>query len=631
MSLSEKNIELRIQQLQDFLKKYNLNNRFLLKNDVDLFILYFNESLTLESYEISVQILEKLINYLRNSGQYLIAIDHYEKFLNQFELQKDEHTLEVLCQIGAIFRRIGDFKRSKIEFNVAFKISKEINKSRIPPTLSINYSALLISLRDYSEAFIHLDKALQILDKNSDGAAVAKTNIASIFSELGDTDKAIELYLEAADVITNHKEQKPNYFITIFSNTGFILGTNNRSKEAKIYLKEAIQTAKNINNIQLSLYPKIHLSYVYLKEKKFKKALQEIDNVFDIIYRGNDIRLKIDLILYYSKCLIETDQKEKALKIIKENYELFDHSKLIKKKRELLKIQYSILKNKKNKDDIFSVMDQIVLLNDLIEEESNKKNRNKIDMLTKIKSIKEKLLLEKKINEKNNEMNLILQKKNKELDNFVSIATHDLRSPIRTINSFGKLLEKKNKLDPEYLGFILKSSEQMESLLDKLSDFAKVGISKIDLKEIDLNKIIKSVLILLHYNIEEKKAIITFDNLPNIIGDKDLIKLLFQNLIQNAIKYTDKKKTPFINISSEIIENNYIITVQDNGLGIPQKDLIHIFEPFIRSEEHQEFEGTGIGLATCQKIAKVHNGEIKVSSILGEGSQFKLLLPKINS
>ncbi len=225
-----------------------------------------------------------------------------------------------------------------------------------------------------------------------------------------------------------------------------------------------------------------------------------------------------------------------------------------------------------------------------------------------------------------------LSRSNKELEQFAYVSSHDLQEPLRMIASYLQLLERKykGKLDAKadkYINFSVDGATRMQNLIDDLLAFSRVTTQANELKPTNLESIYKEVLSNLEILIDENKAIIKHDPLPTIKGDKTQVSQVFQNLINNAIKFRSKDR-PKINISVKEEDNKWLFGVQDNGIGIDPKHSDRIFEVFKRLHKKRDYPGTGIGLAICKKIIERHGGKIWVVSQLGKGSTFYFTLPK---
>lgn len=225
--------------------------------------------------------------------------------------------------------------------------------------------------------------------------------------------------------------------------------------------------------------------------------------------------------------------------------------------------------------------------------------------------------LEKKSNE--------LERSNKELEQFAYIASHDLQEPLRMVNSYLQLLEKryKDKLDKDandFINYAVDGSNRMRTLIFALLDYSRVNRVK-PFEDIHVNELISEVLKDLANQIKENNASITIETLPDIFGDRVLISQLFQNLISNAVKFKGERN-PEILITGKKNNNEYLFSVKDNGIGIQKEYASKLFTIFQRLNTKEQFPGTGIGLAICKKIVERHGGQIWFESEFGQGTTF---------
>jgi light-regulated signal transduction histidine kinase (bacteriophytochrome) len=233
---------------------------------------------------------------------------------------------------------------------------------------------------------------------------------------------------------------------------------------------------------------------------------------------------------------------------------------------------------------------------------------------------------ERKAREWADEANKELERKNKELEQFAYVASHDMQEPLRTISSFVGLLQQqyKGKLDErsdKYITFILQASDRMKVLISDLLEYSRIGRKK-ELSPVDCNLLLRDVLQDLQVAIEEAGAEVSAETLPLVQGYPTELKQLFQNLITNAIKFRKKDLAPRIRIQAQKQHKGWCFSVRDNGIGIDPKHSDRIFVIFQRLHTRTEYEGSGIGLSNCRKIAELHKGKIWVESTPGEGSSF---------
>lgn len=229
-----------------------------------------------------------------------------------------------------------------------------------------------------------------------------------------------------------------------------------------------------------------------------------------------------------------------------------------------------------------------------------------------------------------------LMESNIALERFTYVASHDLQEPIRMINNFGKILltEYETKLDDdgrEYLSMVTESGERMRDVVNDLLDYSRIGNETLQFHPFSAQQALESALDNLKTLIDERKAVVTYDVLPELHGNPVQIMRLLQNLITNAIKYQKPDNIPRIHVGCEDAGERWQIYVKDNGVGIDEKFLEKVFEPFRRLHTWDNIKGSGLGLSICKKIAEQNGGDLSVTSTVGEGSIFTLTLPKIQA
>ena len=220
-----------------------------------------------------------------------------------------------------------------------------------------------------------------------------------------------------------------------------------------------------------------------------------------------------------------------------------------------------------------------------------------------------------------------------QMESFAYMVSHDLKEPARMVNNFMQLLEKKYaaQLDEKakkYIHFATDGAKRMTVLIDDLLAFARVNNETNTDEEVDTNHLLNEVIAYLKGVIEEKNANIVHGKLPVILASATEIKLLFRNLISNALKYQSANKQPIVEISCEENKTNWQFVVKDNGIGIDSKNLETVFRLFKRLHSNEAYTGTGMGLAICKKIVENHGGNIWIESEEGKGSKFYFTISK---
>jgi PAS domain S-box-containing protein len=226
-----------------------------------------------------------------------------------------------------------------------------------------------------------------------------------------------------------------------------------------------------------------------------------------------------------------------------------------------------------------------------------------------------------------------LKRSNEELVQFANVASHDLQEPLRMVASYTQLIARRyeGRLDSdadEFITYAVDGCNRMQALIEDLLIYSRVGANSKTPRKMSSEASLKEALANLRVSIEESGAVVTNDALPSIVMDGPQLASVFQNLVGNAIKYRGER-SPRVHISAAQKEaNEWIFSVQDNGLGIEAQYFDRIFVLFQRLHGRQEFKGTGIGLAICKKIVERWGGRIWVESQLEKGSQFCFSLPK---
>ncbi len=316
---------------------------------------------------------------------------------------------------------------------------------------------------------------------------------------------------------------------------------------------------------------------------------------------------------YIINKIFESNEKD-----IKENEQL---KEIVYKRLEIIK--YKSILNEEIEITTESNYKKIILLS----ANSLKENKENIGYLFIIRDITElkdtKIELERTIKK--------LKDSNKELERFAYIASHDLKEPLRMVSSYIELLAKryKNKINDEaneFIHYAINCVERMNKIINTLLEYAKFAKDDINLEEVNAKEILDEVLGILKFKIEFMKADIKIvSDMPVIKVNKLEISRVFQNLIDNALKFN--KGLPAIEIGCFKKEKEFVFFIKDNGIGIKKENHEKIFEIFQKVNYSKEYEGNGIGLATCKKIIEKHNGKIWIESEENKGSIFYFSIP----
>jgi PAS domain S-box-containing protein len=226
-----------------------------------------------------------------------------------------------------------------------------------------------------------------------------------------------------------------------------------------------------------------------------------------------------------------------------------------------------------------------------------------------------------------------LARSNADLEQFAYVASHDLQEPLRMVISYTQLLARRyrGKLDTsadEFIGFAVDGASRMQQLIQDLLSYSRLTIRGKELQFTETGAACNAALENLRESIKNANAEVSVGPLPTVLADATQFAQLFQNLLGNAIKYRNRRR-PEIGVDARSNGNEWVFSVQDNGIGIEPQYFERIFQMFQRLHTRKDYSGTGIGLAICRKIVERHGGKIWVESQPGQGSTFLFTIPQV--
>jgi len=227
-----------------------------------------------------------------------------------------------------------------------------------------------------------------------------------------------------------------------------------------------------------------------------------------------------------------------------------------------------------------------------------------------------------------------LETANKELESFTYSVSHDLRAPLRHVVGYAELLQKQSSsvLDDKarrYMAMILEASKRMGSLIDDLLSFSRLGRAEARKTAVNLNQLVREVIAELGQDTKDRDISWTIGALPVCYGDRSMLKLVLANLLSNAVKFTRIRPRAKIEIGCADGKDNQVeVFVADNGAGFEMQYVNKLFGVFQRLHRAEEFEGTGIGLATVERIIQRHGGTVRAEGVLDQGATFYFSLPR---
>jgi light-regulated signal transduction histidine kinase (bacteriophytochrome) len=222
-----------------------------------------------------------------------------------------------------------------------------------------------------------------------------------------------------------------------------------------------------------------------------------------------------------------------------------------------------------------------------------------------------------------------LQGVNHELEAFSYSVSHDLRAPLRAVNGYAQMLnedygEELGKEGNRIIQNIKYNAVKMGTLIDDLLAFSRLGRKDVQKREIDLTELLEAIVIDLNKTVHH--AIIKFEHLHKVKADYGLLYQAIFNLVSNGIKYSSKKENPIVEIKTKVLNEEVIISIQDNGAGFDMRYADKLFGVFQRLHSQEEFEGTGVGLAIVQRVIAKHKGRVWAEGIVDQGATFYIAL-----
>lgn len=365
----------------------------------------------------------------------------------------------------------------------------------------------------------------------------------------------------------------------------------------------------------------------------FLRTLMSKKNIHSVIYLKWDGEISLEnMVFKYSIPKKNLKQNYQLDLVIKEIFSEKNEVILDKEENQVLN---HILEKKATFHLAFLLDNQAILI---LGRDSYKFTEKEKKQLTKViqkfGQFMEGLFHREELNAKKEKLEKYIDS-NLKLENFAYLASHDLKSPALTINSFASLLVeslsgKISEEELECLNFIHTSSEYMMILIDDLLKFSIINSEPIVLEKINIKELLENLLEEISFDINEYKAKISLQDLPKSFrADKIKIKQVFRNLIINGLKFTCKSKSPNIKVYGEERENDFQFTVEDNGIGVEEEFYKRIFKMFKKMDNSgKNKSGSGLGLSICKKIVNKHGGQIWVESEPEKGSKFIFTVTK---
>lgn len=561
-----------------------------------------------------------------------------EKYLNlsaEYFMRLENGEEEIAHYYNEVGNKIWDYNPKK---SMDFYL-KGLEYMDTYPNIKVSMAKAYNTIGEQENALKYLNAAISSLRKTDEirMLGIATGLLAEVYAEIGDYEIANKTCDEGIALLNPLGRSYQRALPAIYRTKGLVMEREGNDKAALEFYKKSLDEAYRIKISFDRVKSNLAIGNFY-SSRDPEKAKKYCANSLIDAQKNNYTNLEITAcdclynfyknkeayataLKYYEQKIVLNDsistlKVEHALdinsKIAQKDKQLTEQSYQKEKKEEQLKYQSRLTKTL-----FISSLIGILLIGILIVS---------IQRISKQK---------KEITEKTVELehaNLSLGRSNEELERFAYVASHDLKSPLRNIISFAGVLRRslqkeESPIVKNSLNFIESSGERMNQLIEDVLEYSKLSSQvKNEPKTINLNELVDEISLLTQNMLDYKKVSIKFSELPSVRWNYSKIFLLFKNIIENGIKYNQSEE-PEIKLYCIKRKDIHLIFIEDNGIGIKKEFFDEIFIMFKRLHSQGDYDGTGLGLATCKKIVDEFEGKISISSEFGEGTTFKIEFP----
>ncbi len=665
-----------------------IGSEFLKKRQMDSVQIYID--LALEAALLSGD-MSKVANCYSEMGLFYFTVQNYHFALEYFEkyLAFDPSFQDSL-ELAATYYRMGTTYMKMGEFQLAFefmiqalpKFEKLENKAMIARA---NYQ--MGNIFFYQENYEQAEKYYNLFIENvKENEEIDSRNIlvfsglgalGSLYSRMERHDISLEYNQKALDYAREHKmDKRVGYAL---HNIGTNYYEQKKYGKALRYLNEALNIKIKHKDFWSTIPSYELIAEVYLAQEQYRLAIEQLDKGLEIAKSLDAKSRIIGLYDTYAKAHRGLGEYDEAFNYIAEFVALKDSLinetsikemgmrqstyEIQKRENEITMLRSEKLLMEKNQQlnrmekmafflailflasfgGLFYNRYRIQRSSNQLLAEKNEQIRIQNEQLEKAnrsRAATNQLLEDKNqqleiMNEQVSLQNIKLENSNEDLKQFAYVASHDLREPLRMIGSYTTLLKKRNQhlFDDsanEFMGFITDAIGRMDKLLIDLLEYSRVNTQPLTYDMVSTSDIFEIVAATFAAKTKDLGAeiIVDYNGLPTLKASKTRMTQLFQNLVANALKFTDPERPAIVALSCKEEEDSYVFAVSDNGIGISKENQTKIFDMFRRLHTRTEYEGSGIGLSTVKKIVDKHQGEIWVESEVGVGSTFFIRMPK---
>ncbi len=605
-----------------------------------------------ENHTDQIEALFQIGNYYGRIQDYSKVVETFKELFLEYQPLEQEQQIDVCDHISNAYRRLGNNELAYEYQLEALYHAEQIGDSSLIARSLYQIGNIFFFQYNYPVAIDYYQKTLEICKKIDFWRGIFNCHgaIGGAYDRLNEANKALKHNLTAYHLASERDYKLGLAYAT--HNLGMSYALLNQPDSALFYYEKSIKLKNEQNDTWGSIATLRGMGEVYLELENFPKSKEYLSRAYDLAKSNNSKPRLLETSMALSDFFSKTQNHEQANILLNEALALKDSlaNETVLQKMSDAKTRFEI----KEKEEALLLKDKeiksiytwilmgslgftLLLLWALFSRYiSQKRHAKELELKNRQiekqhQELREAYSAQSISSKQIFEQNKQLEVSNTELKRFAYIASHDLKEPLRTIGSYANLLKRRyqNQLDKnadEFIDFITSGVERMYHLLSDVLDYSNLDRFESSVEWIKTEEIVKDITQSLNHQIEEKKAIIQFTTLPEIKANETHLSQIFQNLISNAIKFTNGK-TPIVQIGSRFAKGVPIFYVKDNGIGIEDSYQAKIFDIFQRLHTNEEFEGTGIGLSICKKIVESYGGEIWVESSPNKGSIFYFSLP----
>jgi signal transduction histidine kinase len=571
---------------------------------------------------------------LQQLHRYNEARSIYISILKENETIKDTlHRHVSLCNLGVLFEEIGDYQNAIRYYKEALNAIESENNNTYVCSYLANLSEAYKSNNQANEAFIYIQRAYAIAMSDQDLELKNRIFVvyAHILADLGRFEDAYAKIEEGTKYCEG--EYAKRYFNNISIAKAEILYKQKDIAATKQVLTDCYNRLQNIANKAKITY---HLGAIYFDEKNIPQAkkfltecqqLSEQNNILDYAEKAHRLLFSI---FDGENNAVKALYHIKAANTIRDtllNFEKSEQISALQFKFDLEQSEHKLKTTELSANRNFMLLGILLALSIIGAMLYIIYWRGQTYHKLKLKNgLIESQKAELEIKNKQ------LEESNNLLKQFSYAIAHDLKEPLRTVSNFSSIIQRRYKAllpeeSHEYFNFVTSGAKRMTTMLDGLLQYAIVSTKSEEKEEFYLNEVVREVTQSLQKKIEDSHATVTFSEKMPMVNMSRLHAIqLFQNLISNGLKFVEQN--PNIEINTQIIDNQAVISIKDNGIGIDKDSGAKLFNLFHRvHRDTSRFEGTGVGLALCKNIAEKYHGKIWFESEVNEGTTFFVQLP----